>query len=210
MKKYQLLCNGEFIKKNKKYNSQDMLLEYDNTIKNIKIKNNQFKCDICAKIYTSYNGLKKHTLKNNYTTTQLDICDRLRKKYNISNKIDASNTTNAAITTTNSNSNILNSNISHSSVNSNKNTQNNITNNINNNIKLVPYDEIKYDYMKESVLRQAFEIPGEAFKSITADTFFDPENKENHVIYCPNLKDGQIHVFNGNKFSADDWEVCLR
>jgi oligoendopeptidase F len=61
--------------------------------------------------------------------------------------------------------------------------------------------------MSAGVLKAAFEIPGEAFQSITADTFFDPEKKENHVIYCPNLKDGQIHVYNGNKFSTDGWDV---
>ena len=93
-------------------------------------------------------------------------------------------------------------------INSN-NTQNNITNNINNNIKLIPYDDIKYDFLAPDVLRDAFEVPGEAFQSITTDTFFNPDNKENHLIYCPNLKDGQIHVFNGNKFTSDGWEVCL-
>jgi hypothetical protein len=61
--------------------------------------------------------------------------------------------------------------------------------------------------MSPDVLINAFEVPGEAFQSITADTFFDPNKKENHVIFCPNLKDGQIHVYNGNKFSADGWDV---
>ena len=61
--------------------------------------------------------------------------------------------------------------------------------------------------MKESVLIDAFEIPGEAFQSITADTFFNPNNKEQHVIFCPNLKDSQIHVYNGNKFSLDGWDI---
>ena len=88
-----------------------------------------------------------------------------------------------------------------------QNNSNTLNLNINNNIQLVPYDDIKYDFMKPSVLRNAFEIPGEAFQSITADTFFNPNKKENHVIFCPNLKDGQIHVYNGNKFSGDGWDV---
>ncbi len=186
---------GKIIDNFKKYNIDDMMKEYADAIKN---KNNKLKCNICGKIYTSYNGLKKHTLKNDCSTTHLDICDKIRqKKNNINNEI----------TTTNNNNSVNNSNnISNNQINSNNNTQNNITNHINNNIKLVPYDDIKYDYMKEEVLRKAFEVPGEAFESITTDTFFDPENKENHVIYCPNLKDNDIHVFNGNKFT-DGWDV---
>jgi len=119
---------------------------------------------------------------------QIDLYDKIEKKYSIINKSNVNNS-----------NNILNS--------YNTNTQNNYNINNNNNIKLVPYDDIKYDFLKPNVLKNAFEIPGEAFQSITADTFFDPEKKENHVIYCPNLKDGQIHVYNGNKFSGDGWDV---
>jgi len=114
-----------------------------------------------VKVYKSYNGLKDHLIKNKCGMNKIDICDRI-----INNTSNTSNTYN----TTNTNCN-------------NNNT--NITNNTQNNIKLVPYDEIKYDYMEESVLRNAFEILGEAFQSITTDTFFNPDNKENHVIYCP-------------------------
>jgi hypothetical protein len=187
-------CKEKFennIKKFKTYTNIKLIDDY----KNLLIITLENQCEYCKKKFTSTNGLKKHNLKNNCSTTQLDICDKLTQK-NKSNNVVSNK-----ITTTNSN------NISNNQVNSNNNTQNNITNNINNNIKLVPYDEIKYDYMKEEVLRKAFEIPGEAFQSITTDTFFDPDNKENHVIYCPNLNNGQIHVFNGNKFSADGWDI---
>jgi hypothetical protein len=36
--------------------------------------------------------------------------------------------------------------------------------------------------------------------------FFDPANKENHVIFCPNLKDNQILVYTKNSLSPDGWE----
>ena len=159
-------------------------------------KNNldqKYICNICDKEFKNENSLFNHTIKQ--------IC----KKNNISktNNNSSNNLTNNNINSHNT-SNVT-SNITSNIKTQNNNTQNNY--NINNNIKLVPYDDIKYDFMKPSVLKDAFEVPGEAFQSITADTFFDPENKENHVIYCPNLKDTQIHVYNGNKFSADGWDV---
>ncbi len=189
-------CENNFnkiIDKYKKYNIYDMLKDYTNAITNIVTKNDEkeYICDKCNKKYESYNGLKRHMLSKACSKKKLDACNKIKQKYNISNQ------SNTAITTTNSN------NISNSQINSNNN---NITNHINNNIKLVPYDDIKYDYMKEEVLRKAFAVPGEAFESITTDTFFDPDNKENHVIYCPNLKDNDIHVFNGNKFT-DGWDI---
>jgi hypothetical protein len=192
-------CEKKFtniIEKYKKYSVTDMLKEYANAITNIPDKNNKLKCDICNKKYETYTGLKKHVLKNDCSNMQLDICNKIKKKYNVSNNQTNINSHNTSNVTSNITSNIKTQN---------NNTQNNY--NINNNMKLVPYDDIKYDFMKPSVLKDAFEVPGEAFQSITADTFFDPENKENHVIYCPNLKDTQIHVYNGNKFSDDGWDV---
>ncbi len=176
----------------KLYSINAMLKEYTDIINNNyeAKKEKIYSCNLCGKIYNSYNGLKKHNATNGCKITGLDICDKIMQKHN-------------TITNNNSNNTINNSNNTNIQT-QNNNTQNNY--NINNNIKLVPYDEIKYDYMRESVLRKAFEIPGEAFQSITTDTFFDPDNKENHVIYCPNLKDNEIHVFNGNKFT-DGWDV---
>ena len=186
-------CENKFnknINNYKLYTINEMIKEYIDIINNnYKAKEEKiYSCNTCYKIYNSYNGLKRHTTTNGCISSNLDICNKIMQKYNVNN----SNNSNNTINTTNIQT-------------QNNNTQNNY--NINNNIKLVPYDDIKYDYMKESVLHKAFEIPGEAFQSITADTFFDPENKENHVIYCPNLKDKQIHVYNGNKFSADGWDV---
>jgi len=63
-----------------------MLMEYNNTLAKIKRKNNDYKCDLCGKIYTSYNGLKKHTLKNDCSSIHFSICERLREKYNITNQ----------------------------------------------------------------------------------------------------------------------------
>lgn len=76
---------NEIINRYKKYSTEEMMMEYNNTLAKIRRKNNDYKCDICGKIYTSYNGLKKHTLKNN-CSTYLSICDRLRYKYNLINQ----------------------------------------------------------------------------------------------------------------------------
>jgi len=180
----------------KSYTINGMLKEYIDIINNNESnKEKIYRCKTCNKKYNSYNGLKRHIVTNGCETTNLDICDKIKNKLNVNNKIINNSSNNTINNNSNNTNNIQTQN--------NYNTQNNI----NNNIKLVPYDDIKYDYMKESVLRKAFEIPGEAFQSITTDTFFDPENKENHVIYCPNLKDNQIHVFNGNKFTGDGWDV---
>ncbi len=190
--KHEAYCLTKFnsiIEKYKKYNKVDLMSDFFNCNKK---KQNNYKCDKCDKTYTSLNGLKKHKLKLCQTMIPSNIINDNKNITNIQGNL-INNTQN------NSNNTQNNSN--------NTNTQNNITNNINNNIKLIPYDDIKYDYMDEAVLRQAFEVPGEAFQSITADTFFNPDNKENHVIYCPNLNNSQIHVFNGNKFSADGWDI---
>ncbi len=195
-------CENKFnkiINKYKLYTNENLLNEYNEVIKVSKNKNNNYTCEKCNKSYTSYNGLKLHIRTNSCEKTNLSLYEKIQKKLELTNNQQIITTNNINNTNSNNTNNINNSNNNIS----NNNTQNNITNNI----KLVPYDEIKYDYMKESVLKNAFAIPGEAFQSITTDIFFDPDNKENHVIYCPNLKDSQIHVFNGNKFTGDGWDV---
>ncbi len=69
------------------------------------------------------------------------------------------------------------------------------------------YDQIKYSSISELDLKRAFKVPGEAFQFITLITFFDPDIKSNHIIYCPNLKDKHIHVHNGYQFSYDGWTI---
>lgn len=194
-------CEKKFnttISKYREYNIRNMLSEYTDIIAR---KTSNYKCKICGKTYTSYNGLKNHIQKNKCDEIKLDVFDKLKQKYDVNNSNNLNNTINSNNTnnTNNTQNNIGTLN------ETNIGTQNNY--NINNNIKLIPYDDIKYDYMSPDVLINAFEIPGEAFQSITADTFFHPKRKENHVIFCPNLKDGQIHVYNGNKFSKDGWDV---
>ncbi len=166
-----------------------------NVCNKIKVsRKKEIKCDICEKVFTDKRSLIYHQNKV--------VCEKNQEI----TKLQPLKTNNQQIITTN-NINNTNSNNTNNINNSNNNISNNNTqNNITNNIKLVPYDDIKYDYMSESVLRKAFEVPGEAFQSITTDIFFDPDNKENHVIYCPNLNNNQIHVFNGNKFT-DGWDV---
>ena len=170
-------CKEKFdeqINKFKAYDKINLLECFFNCTK-IKLNINNIlqkkhECNICKKNYKSYNGLKKHLIKNN--------CKKeIKNKKSITKNI-------TTIT-------------------------NNITNNlnINNNIQMLPYDKIKYDYMELDTVKELFEIPGEALPNMTQLTFFDPKNKENHVIFCPNLKDNQIHVYTKNKFSPDGWEM---
>jgi hypothetical protein len=178
--KHETICEINFnqiIEKYKTYNKMKLMEDFFSINRSL---NKKFCCNKCDKLYDSYNGLKRH-IKLNKCFSEKPIVN------NVVNNV-VNNTTNIQNQTNTNNSNTLNLNI-------------------NNNIQLIPYDDIKYDFMKPSVLRNAFEIPGEAFQSITADTFFNPNKKENHVIFCPNLKDGQIHVYNGNKFSTDGWDV---
>ena len=101
--------------------------------------------------------------------------------------------------------NITNSNIN---INSNNTTNNNTANtvNINNNFNLVPFDKIKYDYVSEDVLKQIFEVPGEALPLMTKVVFFDKTNPENNIIFCPNLKDEFVYVYTNSPHSKDGWE----
>lgn len=93
-----------------------------------------------------------------------------------------------------------------SNINTNNGFVNNGTINITNNINLTPYDKIRYDQIEMDFAKELIEIPGEALPKLTHLIFFDPANKENHVILCPNLKDGQILVYTKNSLSPDGWE----
>ena len=112
----------EQITKYKTYTNEKLL----NDLNNLILDESKYKCKDCDKIYNSYNGLKRHKLVSCNKKEE----EELIKNSNVSNKI------------TNSNNQIITN--SNNQINSN-NTQNNITNHINNNIKLVPYDEIKYE-----------------------------------------------------------------
>ena len=184
-KKHENICLKRLnllIAKFKTYNKINLMNDFFISFK-------KYNCEICNKKYNSINGIKNHKCLNNQNIIDTDNTNKIISNKNIT-KIQAKQINNIINPITNNNCN---------------NTNTNITNNYN--IKLIPYDDIKYEYMKESVLRDAFEVPGEAFQSITADTFFNPNNKEQHVIFCPNLKDSQIHVYNGNKFSLDGWDI---
>ena len=198
---------NEVITLYKNYTKENLMAEYNNIIIGKKKILNKHQCDICGTIYSTHNGLKHHKKQKDCNTAQESFCDRIKKKYednDLNIKINENIPNTIILNDTSNSNNTINSNNTN---NTNIQTQNNNTQiNVQNNIKLVPYNDIKYDYMSPDVLINAFEIPGKAFESITADTFFHPKRKENHVIFCPNLKDDQIHVYNGNLFTADGWE----
>lgn len=102
--------------------------------------------------------------------------------------------------------NINNTQNNMSNIYTNNGFVNNGTINITNHINLTPYDKIRYDQIEMDFAKELIEIPGEALPKLTHLIFFDPANKENHVILCPNLKDGQILVYTKNSLSPDGWE----
>jgi hypothetical protein len=74
----------------RKYNKDSLLQEYIDIKKRKYIKDKiDYQCDKCNKIYISYNGLKSHIFSKVCTEKKLDICDKLRQKYNIINKTSA-------------------------------------------------------------------------------------------------------------------------
>jgi hypothetical protein len=175
-------CKNKFeeqIIRYKKYTNEKLLYDYNNLI----INESNYKCKFCYKNYNSYNGLKRHLL---------ECCST---KQNTSCITNTNNTINN--TTNNITNNVTN--------NTNNGIINNGTINITN-INLTPYDKIKYDEIELDLLKELFEIPGMALAKLTHCIFFDPENKENHVIFCPNLKDNQILVYTKNELSPDGWE----
>jgi hypothetical protein len=124
-KKHENICLKKFnliIEKYKSYNKIDLISEFFNYDK---VNINNYICEKCDKTYTSINGFKNHKMKCKYNKTNI-----INDNKNITN-IQGNQITNNF---------------------NNTNMQNNITNNINNNINLITYDDIKYDYIKESVL----------------------------------------------------------
>jgi hypothetical protein len=177
-------CKEKFeqnILKFKKYTENKLMDAYKNLI----YEEVKYKCEKCEKSYNSYNGLKKHKKKKACEKQQIS------KTNSISN-----NTTNMSNSTTNITNNI--NNVNNGIIN---NGTINITN-----INLNPYDKIKYDEIELDLLQELFEVPGMALAKLTHCIFFDPNNKENHVIFCSNLKDKQILVYTKNELSPDGWE----
>jgi hypothetical protein len=195
-------CEDTFIsqiEKYKLYDKNQLLNLFLIHIEKKKLLPIEYKCDTCNKKYKSYNGLKYHIL-NQCERTNLSLNEKIKNKYNITNNKTHNNKTN-----------ICNGNIYNNTSNTN-NTNNTNTNNLNNtqnnfNFSLIPYNKIKYDTIELDQVKNLIEIPGEAITSLTNHIFFNSENKNNHVIFCPNLKDNQIQVFTQNKFSPDGWEI---
>lgn len=78
-------CEKKFnaiISKYKEYNVQNMLAEYTDIVAR---KTSKYKCKICARPYTSYNGLKNHIYKNNCRDAPRDPYDKIMKNIVINN-----------------------------------------------------------------------------------------------------------------------------
>jgi hypothetical protein len=203
-KNHTKYCEKKFISQIEKYKLYDknklLDLFFINTNKNIdNFLLTEYKCNTCNKEYKSYNGLKYHLINNICKKSTINICDKIKNKYNITNNI--TNKNNNKINKINK-TNICNGNI-YNNINTNNtnNTQNNF------NFSLTPYNKIKYDTIELDQVKNLIEIPGEAITTLTNHIFFNSENKNNHVIFCPNLKDNQIQVYTQNKFSPDGWEI---
>jgi hypothetical protein len=170
--------------------------------------------------YKNYNKFELMTeyfkfIKNNVNTIDTNI-----QPSNIKNKVKMSNSNlNPIDNKINNTKNVKTNNIKTNNIQTNNiqnkitntqnniNVQNNVQNNITHNIKLSPYNKIRYDYIEIDTVKQLFEVSGEALPAMTQLTFFNPNNKNNHVIFCTNLRDNQIQVYTKYKFSPDGWEI---
>lgn len=157
-------------------------IQYYKNLDKIKMLNelnqkNMYMCEDCKMSFTCFTDMKNHFINN--------CC--IDKNVNKSKK-------NKLVKTTN----IINNN------NAIINTANTV--NINNNFNLIPFDKIKYDYVPEEVLKQIFEVPGEALPLMTKVIFFDKSNPENNIIFCPNLGDKYVYVYTNSPYSKDGWE----
>jgi hypothetical protein len=191
---------NKLIKMYKSYDVKEMLESF-----NKYINKKKYKCENCSKIFCSNYGFKKHMKKQNCELVSDNQENEKINKiiYNLRNNSAPINNIN---NTTNNIDNSTTNNIDNSTTNNIDNsTTNNITNNITN-INLIPYDKIKYD-INPATLKEAIEVPGKAFQTLTKYVFFDPEKKENHVIFCPNLKNTTIYVYNNDKLSEDGWSI---
>ena len=78
-----------------------MLKEYTNAIMKIKYSNNEFKCKKCFKVYESYNGLKNHIISKMCKREQIDLYDKITKKYFVNTDNLVNNTDNLVNNTDN-------------------------------------------------------------------------------------------------------------
>lgn len=179
-------CSTEFEKQIQHYKSFDKFKCFSEILL-LKNKISQtYKCEDCCTLFSCFTELKNHIIEG--------LCEKL--VINKQHKANANVTTNS-----NSNNTITNSN---NTITNSNNTANTV--NINNNFNLVPFDKIQYDYVSEDVLKQIFEVPGEALPLMTKVIFFDKTNPENNIIFCPNLKDEFVYVYTNSPHSKDGWE----
>ncbi len=82
-------CENKFnkiINMYKSYNKDNLIKEYNDVIKVIKVnKEKEYVCITCKKCYTSYNGLKLHLKNNGCEKYKLSLCDKIKKRLELNN-----------------------------------------------------------------------------------------------------------------------------
>jgi len=121
-----------------------MLKEYTNAIMKIKYSNNEFKCKKCFKVYESYNGLKNHIISKMCKREQIDLYDKITKKYFVNTDNLVNNTDNLV----NNTDNFVNTD---NLVNNTDNLVNNTDNLVNNTDNLVNNINTKNKYKKKLI-----------------------------------------------------------
>jgi len=168
-----------------------------------------FKCNYCQEIFTRNSSLKRHLksrckIKIENERQKEEIFQRLLDQMNkmedaqneMQNEIKELKTENARLMTTGLGNTTNNTNIT--------NNNNTINNNQILNINLVAFGKEDKEQLSNMEL---FKIIKKGFKSVPEFVkvlHFDENKPENHNIFIPNMRDGYIMIFDGEKWHLVD------
>ena len=179
-----------FWKHNKKYhnnvqNNNDQLLSTNDQLlstKNQLLSTKKYKCKYCDKSYDILQSRWKHEQKCQVKNNEID-----KLKYEI--ELLKKNNNNQIITTNNNSNNTNNSN----------------NNNINNTINIVKFgSERLSEILSENEMFKISEYINNSINESIKRVHFNDKRPELKNIMIKNLKDKNVHIFDGKKFIVDN------
>jgi len=168
-------------------------------------------CKYCFKIFSRNDSLRRHLKSRckikieNEKQKEIIFQGLMQKMENMENRINELETENVRLQGTQGLPSLQNTNLTtiNNTTNTNNNTINNITNN-NLSIQLVAFGQEDKDQLSNMEL---FKIIKKGFKSVPEFVkvlHFDENRPENHNIFIPNMRDGYIMIFDGEKWNLVD------
>jgi len=170
----------------------------------------KFKCNFCQKTFTMNKNLKRHLkstckikieIERQKEVIFIGLLEKMKTMENkmsdmdkMKNKIDELENENFRLHTINNTNNNT----------SNVNSHNQITNNNIINIQLVAFGKEDKEQLTNLEL---FKIIKKGFKSVPEFVkvlHFDENHPENHNIFIPNMRDGYVMIFDGEKWNLLD------